>query len=152
MRCINDVALRLRIISRFELAVIGVVVAIVALAILVFEAQSERMAMTLAIRNMRTGLKLAIAEKLMYGDDAGITALAKVNPMEFLGRQDGSGSGAWGDWQFDGQRRELVYRPTMSLAFEGRDELRWRIEGTAGPSGRLVGLRLVEVLPEPLKH
>ena len=137
----------LAITSRFELAVIAVVAGIAVLAILVTEAESERLAMTLAIRNMRTGLQLAMAEKLMRGEDNSIAELAGTNPLDFIGQSNGSGSGVRGDWQFDARRHELVYRPMIALAFDGRNELRWHIAGISGPGGKAAGLRLVEVLP-----
>ena len=139
--------LRLAITSRFELAVIAVVAGIIVLAMLVTEAQSERLAMTLAIRNMRTGLQLAMAEKLMRGEDKSMGELAETNPLELIGQPNGSSSGAIGDWQFDTRRHELIYRPLITMAFEGRSELRWHIAGVPGPSGRVTGLRLVEVSP-----
>ncbi|CAG4885207.1 conserved protein of unknown function [Georgfuchsia toluolica] len=137
---------RLAITSRFELAVIAVVAGIFLLAMLVTEAQSERLAMTLAIRNMRTGLQLAMAEKLMRGEDKSMGTLAETNPLELIGRPNG-GSGAKGDWQFDARRHELVYRPLIPMAFEGRSELRWHIVGISGPGGGVTGLRLAEVAP-----
>lgn len=137
--------LRLAITSRFELVVIAIVAGIIVLAVLVTEAQSERLAMTLAIRNMRTGLQLAMAEKLMRGEDKSMGELAETNPLELIGQS--SGSGVRGDWQFDARRHELVYRPLIAMAFEGRKELRWHIAGIPGPGGRVMGLRLVEIAP-----
>ena len=103
--------------------------------------------MTLAIRNMRTGLQLAMAEKLMRGEDKSMVELAGTNPLELIGQPNGGG--ARGDWQFDAERHELVYRPMIALAFEGRNELRWHIAGIPGSGGRVTGLRLVEVSPAP---
>jgi hypothetical protein len=119
---------------------------------IVGEAQSERLAMTLAIRNMRSGLQLATAEKLIRGEENRLPELLAKNPLEFIGQRDGRGSGAWGDWQFDRERHELVYRPMVSWAFESRGEIRWRIAAIPGPGGRLSGLRLVEVSPAPATH
>lgn len=139
-------------ISRFEWSIIAIVTGIAVLVMVVVEAQAERLAMTLAIRNMRSGLQLAMAEKLMRGEENRIPELAAANPLELIGQPDGSGSSAWGDWQFDSRRHELVYRPLIALAFDGRHELRWRIEGTPGSGGRLSGLRLVEMSPSQAQH
>ena len=88
----------------------------------------------------------------MRGEENRIPELAVANPLEFLGRQDGSGSSAWGDWQFDTSHHELVYRPMIAMAFDGRHELRWHIEGTPGPGGRVNGMRLVEMSPPQAGH
>lgn len=122
------------------------------LAMLATEAQSERLAMTLAIRNMRTGLQLAMAEKLMRGEDKSIADLAETNPLELIGQPDGGEIGARGDWKFDAERHELVYRPNISMAFGGSSELRWHIAGIPGPNGRVTGLRLLEVGPSAARQ
>ena len=137
-------------LANFELAVIAVLVGLAGLVFVAVEAQSERYAVALAIRNMRTGLQLAMAEKLMHGEDAQFGALAARSPLEFIGQPDGKGGGARGDWKFDAGSRDLVYRPTLRLAFEGRKEFRWRIEGIVDTRGKISGLRLVEIAPGQL--
>lgn len=130
--------------ARFELAVIAAIALVAGIVFLAVEAQSERLAMTLAIRNMRSGLRLAVAERLMRGEDAQIARIAAANPLDFLGPREGGAPDA--RWQFDAGRGELVYRPRIRAAFGGSDELRWRIDATPAANGRIVGLRLVEVV------
>ena len=122
------------------------IIGLAGLAIVVTEAQSERLAMTLAIRNMRTGLQLAMAEKILRGEENQIPDLALRNPLEFLGGPNPGQGGVWGNWQFDEPNHELVYRPMIALAFDGNSELRWHIVGVAGQGGRVTGLRLEEAL------
>ena len=149
MRCINDVAQhRLAITSRFELAVIAVIVAIAGIVFVAVEAQAERLEVTLAIRNMRSGLQLAMAQRLMRGEEDRMSELEGANPLDFLGLPGAKYDAPGGRWQFDAKRHELIYRPGISVAFGGRAELRWSIEARRGPNGRVSDLRLREAPPD----
>lgn len=135
-----------RIVSGFERSVILAMAGIVAVVFLVMEAQSERLEMTLAVRYMRSGLQWSISEHLMRGRDNQMGELVGANPIDFIGR-GGEVRKLSSRWSFDGRHRELVYRPRMSLAFGGSDQLRWRVVGITGPDARVMGVRLVEVPP-----
>ena len=124
--------------------VVGAIAALAFIGFLVAEAQSERLAMTLAVRNMRSGLQWAVAEHLLRGKDNRLGELVDANPIDFLGR-GGENAKLSSRWQFDGEHHEIVYRPRITLAFGGSSELRWRIMGTTEPDGRVMGVRLVEV-------
>lgn len=132
--------------NRFERIVIGTIAALALVAFLVTEAQSERLAMTLAVRNMRSGLQWAIAEHLVRGKDNRMGELVGANPIEFLGRS-GETAKLSSRWRFDAQHQEVVYRPLITLAFGGSSELRWRVVGRTEPDGRVADVRLVEVPP-----
>ena len=145
--------------SKFEfllvVALVGILGTILLARMTALEAESERIAAMLTIRNIRSGLQMAQGEFLMRGKEAAMAQLLTANPLDFLkqsGEQDDGGihGGATGNWQFDAARRELVYRPRMKEAFGGRDELRWRIEGIPSSSGSVIGLRLAETSAVPI--
>lgn len=132
-------------IARFDLAVIAAIALIAGIVFLAVEAQSERMAVSLAIRNMRSGLQWAMAQRLMRSEEDKIAELVGANPLDFLGPVGAEIPNA--RWQFDAKRRELIYRPAIQAAFGGMGELRWRIDGVPAANARVTGLRLVEVPP-----
>lgn len=132
-------------LTRFELAVLAAIALIAGIVFLAVEAQSERLAVSLAIRNMRSGLQWAMAQRLMQGEEDKIAGLAGANPLDFLGPPEGDAPNT--RWRFDERRGELVYRPRLAVAFGGRSELRWRINAVPAAQGRVTGLRLVEVPP-----
>ena len=126
--------------------VVGAIAALAVVAFLVTEAQSERLAMTLAVRHMRSGLQWAVAEHLLRGKDNRLGELVGANPIDFLGL-GGENARLSSRWSFDGEHREVVYRPRITLAFGGSSELRWRIMGTTEADGRVMDVRLVEAPP-----
>lgn len=126
--------------------VVGTIAALALVAFVVTEAQSERLAMTLAVRNMRSGLQWAVAEHLVRGKDNRMGDLVGANPIEFLGR-NAEFARLSSRWHFDARHREVVYRPLITLAFGGSSELRWRVVGRTEPDGRVMDVRLVEVPP-----
>ena len=127
------------------------IVALAAALLLVLnetQATMEQAQVEILVRNMRTGLQVAIGEKLIRGEDNRLGELLAANPIGFLSRPpegyigesprpDGSGS-----WRFDPQSRLLEYRPRHPGAFGGRKELRWRLAAAGTAAGRPVGLRL----------
>lgn len=150
----------------FEWAVLWVVIGLLAFGLLsaLHDAseRAERQVVELTIRNMRTGMRLAMGEALMQQRESEMTAWVGNNPVHWLGSNPAGYRGECstaesrelpaGAWCFDRDRRELVYRPrhtghlrVPSTADKDRCEvLSWRV--TRVPermaSGAFVGLRL----------
>jgi len=122
------------------LAVIAVLAGGLFHALLRYEELAEKTAVDMTIRNLRSGLRWQIAERLLRGSPTETAALVGANPIGWLERPpDGyigehAGPSAdlpRGSWYFDTDSRELAYRPNLTLHFEapaGRsDEIRWRV-------------------------
>jgi hypothetical protein len=146
------VSARLRGISRLEFALIVSLVGVLALALtnrlLETEREAERLEVALTVRNIGVGLKLAVSERIMHGQEERLAELLERNPVDFLDHQPrgyGSAPGTPGRWQFDPDRRVLSYRPIRPEAFVGKAELRWQIQAFAAARGRPAGLRLVSL-------
>ena len=83
--------------------------------------RAEKQVVELTIRNMRTGMKLAMGEAMMQQREGEMAAWGGSNPVRWLGSPPGSYRGecpaeesrnlAGGEWCFEQNRRELVYRP-----------------------------------------
>lgn len=142
---------RQRGLGKFEFAVVLCVFGVLAMLLLdrlvALERETERLEVALTVRHIHVGLKLAIGERIMRGEEARIAELLERDPLDFLGAAKvGAGGTAPGGWSFDPADRTLYYRPRQPEAFEGRERLAWRLVGHADELGRTVGLRL-----EPLK-
>lgn len=137
-------------LSKYEFAIVLVIFGILAALLLdrliALEHETERLEVSLTIRHIHVGLKLAIGEKIMRGQEADIAALLDRNPLEFLGEAQKVGAGGTAAWRYDPARRVLHYRPRQPAAFAGREELRWQYGGRRDELGRMVGLGL-EPLP-----
>lgn len=140
-------------VSKFEFLVIVVVFGILGMVLLArlteIEADAELTAVMLTVRNIQSGLRFAQAERIMRGEESHMAELLVADPRDFLDPSKGwvvaAPEGAKGDWRFDRVRHELAYRPRLKDAFDGKDELRWRIEGTPSADGRVIGLRLARI-------
>ncbi len=128
---------------------------------------AEKLVVELSIRNMRTGMQLAMGEALMQQREGEMATWAGRNPITWLGSKPDGYLGACpvagrqflpgGAWCFDYERRELVYRPRSIKHLRALPEgggracgqLSWRVarasENTA--RGGLVGLRLEAASP-----
>ncbi len=139
-------------LSKFEFAVVLAIFGILAHLLLdrliALERESERLEVALTVRHIHTGLKLAIAERMMRGEEHRIAELGDASPLDFLQGKAGAGATATetGRWRYDAVSRTLIYRPRQPEAFEGRTMLAWRYAVRGDEHGRTVGLRL-----EPLK-
>lgn len=124
--------------------------------------RAEKQLVELTIRNMRTGLQLAMAEALMHQQASGIAEWAGSNPVRWLGSLPDGYRGecsaaqrkalSGGEWCFEQERRELVYRlrhdghlsPPVDEAGRVCADLSWRVAGLSesGKKDGFVGLRL----------
>jgi len=129
--------------------------------------RAEKQAVELTIRNMRTGMKLAMGEVMMQQRESEMAAWVGSNPVRWLGSPPGSYRGecsteeSWnlsgGEWCFERYRRELVYRPhhpdhlhPLSAGSERQcSHLSWRVARAQEslPSGGFVSLRLEAAAP-----
>ena len=136
--------------------VVGVLVFKLEQALDEANAQAERLATELTVRNMRTGLQLATGEALMHGKEREIETWVGTNPVEWLGVppsgyigecvQAGRGTLSKGEWCFDSSSHELAFRPRHSANLSARsgseercDELRWWVT-RAEQGGSVPGL------------
>ena len=129
--------------------------------------RAEKQAVELTLRNMRTGLKLAMGEAMMQQREGEMASWVGSNPVRWLESPPGGYRGecsteesrnlSGGDWCFERYRRELVYRPhrpdqlhPLSPGSERHcSHLSWRVARVAEsvPSGGFVGLRLEAAVP-----
>lgn len=129
--------------------------------------RAEKLLVELTVRNMRTGMQLAMGEALMQQRAGEVASWVGSNPVLWLGSSPEGYRGecsaaesqglSGGEWCFERERRELVYRPyrTDRLRAQPEDsgrqceQLRWRVvrspEGVAG--GGFVGLRMEVASP-----
>ena len=129
--------------SRFELAIVVIVISLVALPLIAtlarYQGVAERLHMENDVRDMQTFLNLKLLDFMLAGDKDGVAQLAGSNPVRLLERvplhyrgeiDDATQSSETG-WLFDRQQKMLVYRPTSSSfpyrEGEGR-ELGWQLE------------------------
>lgn len=141
--------------SKFEFSVVVALVGVLAVVLLdrmtAVQREAERLEVSLTIRNIRTGLQLAIGERLMEGREDSLGELLAANPVSFLARRptdylgETSVAGEAGSWRFDTVDRVLEYRPRQKEAFEGRATLRWKLMSRGGDGLRVRGLRLEAV-------
>lgn len=129
--------------------------------------RAEKQGVELTIRNMRTGLKLAMGEVMMEQREGEIASWVGSNPVRWLGSLPGGYRGecsaeesrnlSGGEWCFEGGRRELVYRPhhpehlhPLPAGSERQcSHLRWRVARApkSVASGGFVGLRIEAAAP-----
>lgn len=134
-------------LSKYEFAVVLVIFGVLAhllLARLVaVEHETERLAVDLTVRHINLGLKLAIGEHIMRGEEARIPALLQRNPLDFLEQAKvDADKTAPGSWRYESGTHTLYYRPRQPEAFDGRENLSWRYTSHVDELGRSVGLRL----------
>lgn len=137
--------MRLPSLAKLEYAVVltvlGVLAALLLDRLVALEHETEQLEVSLTLRHINIGLKLAIGERLMRGEEARIAELLDRNPLDFLGESQKLGDGRTA-WAYDPQQRMLAYRPRQPEAFNGQGTLQWRYTGDRDSQGRMVGLRL----------
>lgn len=140
-------------VGKFEflllVAVIGLFASSLQDRLVAIERDAERTEVSLTIRNIQVGLRLAVGERLMRGQEDRLVELLDANPVSFLGRlprgyaEELSGSAdSTGTWHFDRATRILAYRPRLPEAFDGQTELRWKMASQGTIGGRIAGIRL----------
>jgi hypothetical protein len=126
-------------------------------ALLQAEEMTERAGVQMTVMNLRSVLRLQIANYVIAGREAELSQLVGANPVRwmepppgYLGEVTGAKEGEMksGTWHFDSDRREVVYLPQGRTGFKplpgGKHVLRWRIQAGA-PSGMMHGIDLVAV-------
>ncbi|WP_301100627.1 hypothetical protein [Propionivibrio sp.] len=142
------------------LALIGVLASGLLSALSDARERAERQWVDLLIRHMRTGMQLAMGMAIMQQRGGEMASWVDSNPVRWLDSLpqgyrgecsiDESGALSAGEWCFERDRRELVYRPQHSdhlhMLPEGGacSQLRWRVARApeAAASGAFVGLRI----------
>lgn len=124
--------------------------------------RAEKQVVDLTIRNMRTGMQLAMGEALMQQRERDIASWVGGNPVAWLGAPPGGYRGecsegesrglSGGEWCFERDSRELVFRPSRldhlrsspDVKIGQCDQLRWRVARVSEnmASSGFVGLRL----------
>jgi hypothetical protein len=128
------------------LVIIGVLAHILLDRLTTLEQETERLEVELTVRHINTGIKLAVGERIMHGQESGIANLIDENPLSFLGQPAKVGAGETAStldsWHYEPDSRTLTYRPRQPESFGGRDLLRWRYTSHTDELERTVGLRL----------
>ena len=115
----------------FELLGIILLVSVLSLLLydrfLGYQALAEKTAMEMTVINMRSGLRLRVAELMMEGKLDEIGGLVHENPINWLAAPPPSYIGAFQNpeqhvirtnaWYFDMKRHELVYMPGRGDVF-----------------------------------
>jgi hypothetical protein len=141
--------------SRLEIMVVVFILTIVAGWLLhtmrFYQELAEKTSVEATAMNMRSGLRLKIAELIVKGNLEQQSQFAKKNPVQFLehlpagylGEMKTPGILPPGSWYFDQNSSELVYIPKLSsnlLIETGTSvangiSLRWQIRQPDGSSG-----------------
>jgi len=154
--------------SRLELLVavilIGIFTALLIERLTRYQEYAEKAVVEATIANMRSGLRVRMAELMISGSLAQLPAVRQENPIGWLEALPPNYLGvitanqaSTGNWYFDRDARQLVYRPLHTRFLETAEnaaipEIRLRVvpagaaeKGTAqGPEKQpLEGLRLV---------
>ncbi|MDP2196309.1 MAG: hypothetical protein Q8J72_10040 [Rhodocyclaceae bacterium] len=154
--------------GKFEFAVVlaifGVLATLLLGRLVALEQATEQLEVELTVRHINTGIKLAVADAIMRGEEVRIAELIDENPLNFLAPQVGAGGTAQPDaatmgtsqpaaanlgtapaltgWRYDKASRTLNYRTRQPEAFDGREQLAWRYISHTDELGRGAGLRL----------
>jgi len=152
--------------SRLEFSVVAAVLSVLAGALLMaslyYEEMTESIVVQLTVRNMRSGMRYQIADRLIQGRTHELSAMVRANPVAWLDRSPEGyvgpvrhgdiGSLPKGSWFFDLDEQELGYIPKLSFHLsverDRREILRWQVQALRSqvPSD-VQGLMLVPVNP-----
>lgn len=110
----------------FVLTIIGVLIAVALDKLPKWQAQAERAAAESVVGGLRSALGIKVASYLARNNVAAIAALEGTNPMEQLAEIPANYVGVrrgpegaeveGGQWYFDGNTRQLVYRVRTGFA------------------------------------
>lgn len=157
--------------SRLELLIALIAISIVAALLLErltrYQEYTEKTVMEATIANMRSGLRVRVAELMIGGEMARMGELLRENPITWLAAplanyggllaQPDAGNARPGHWYFDAVRRQLVYFPQHRRFFQsdgGANEVRLQVMArtpaaglTRSPRGIVEGVALVLATP-----
>jgi prepilin-type N-terminal cleavage/methylation domain-containing protein len=139
----------------FELLIAAGVISVIAVLLLdrllSYQAYAERTAMEVTVVNMRSGLRLRVAEFMTQDRMQEIGKLVNENPVRWLETPPPNYLGELadplpktleqGNWYFDTTRRELVYLPRsnryfMALWDDRKDAMRFQVTGVRQALGK----------------
>lgn len=117
--------------SKLEFSVVAAVIALIAFAILnrLLDVQElgEKTAVEMTVSNIRSGLRIEMADRIMTGREGSIRELAGSNPVRWLDKQPDGYLGEFaaapkvfqpGTWYFDTGKRNLRYWPNLERYLE----------------------------------
>ncbi|MDO9067127.1 MAG: hypothetical protein Q7W05_01565 [Deltaproteobacteria bacterium] len=133
-------------LSKFEFLVIIAVIGFISWLglerLTYLQVLGEKTAVEATILNIQTGLRYAMAERVIRGEEQRIAEMGGSNPVQWLEKPpqdyvgECAGEHAAGSWCFDLRSRELRYRPRLDLGLQPPRPkpgvLSWRIERAAG--------------------
>jgi len=151
-------------ISTLEFAVVAAGFATLAgmllAALLHYEEVAEKTVVEVTIVNMRTGLKLRVAELIIKGRESDIAGLVNANPMAWLDRPPSGYIGERdslslqaveaGSWSYDPALQEIAYRPRLHsrLSIQGGGILRWKVQARGiSKTGVTEGIEIRQLTP-----
>jgi len=148
--------------TRLEIFVVLIIVAVLATWMLhtlrFYEELTEKTVVESTIVNLRSGLRMKIADLIIRGRAEQQQALAGANPVDllehppkgYLGEMRGPGNLPPGSWYYEQDRSELVYIPNLRanlvLAEGAQPEvlrLRWQLKAGGGGGGHSVDIELL---------
>ncbi|MBI5107588.1 MAG: hypothetical protein HZA62_02470 [Rhodocyclales bacterium] len=143
-------------ISKLEFAVVAVIFGVLAAILLgrlsEVEVGAEATEVEITISNIRSGMRMAINDRMMKGKGDRLEELLSSNPVTFLitpprGYVElAADTGVRGAWYYDQRIRVLTYRPRQPQAFGGKTELHWRISQHGnGNNESVAGIQLEEM-------
>lgn len=137
-----------------SIAFITVFAAVLLAALKDVQGMAERAEADAVIMNLRSALRLQVAERIVEGRQRELSGFPGANPVAwlekppagYLGESRGSPAGATaGRWYFDLATRELVYVPRAVERFRRQDgggpEVRWRVRAPDGAGRQTAGRR-----------
>ncbi len=135
-----------------SLALLAAFAALLLAALLDAQATAERAAVDATIMNLKSALRLQVADRLVHGREGELREFPGSNPVRWLDKPPAPYLGEeWGPpaqaepgaWYFDRRSGELVYLPRAVERFRREDgkgpEIRWRVRGLEGNRGATAG-------------
>ena len=163
----RNLKLRNRGFTFFELAVAIVIIGVLATVLLdrlhYYQELAEKAAMETAVRTIKTGLQVRLAELIVTNRQAEAAALENEDPIKWLDEKPANYGGTYrerperGNWYFDASARQLVYvvntgnRLELVVALEPKEIrfrarlLRDRINTSGGAVESVTGVTLAPV-------
>lgn len=140
--------------SRLELLLVVIIISLLAGWLLhtlrFYQELTEKTVIESTIVNLRSGLRLKIAELIIKGEGERQLALAHSNPVQlleqpprgYLGEMRQPGKLPPGSWYYEQDRAELVYIPNLTANLTLADgsqatNLRWQLRANKGGVGEL---------------